>query len=1099
MAARVTVVVGPAGSGKTERLLGAYRAALAAARASGSWESTLWLAPSRRAVDDVRQRLTTAELPACFAPNILTFDHLADRVLDHADDEIRPIDLRMKRQLLERLIRTAHAAGKLQHFAAVAETPGFVDLAANFIADLKRAEVWPEEFDAACKARSGGKRRPAIDRELHALYAGYQDLLVRHRLYDAEGRLWAARDRLQRNQRRPFDALQLVVVDGFSDLSRTQQEIVDVLVERVAEVYVSVTDDADDARAELFRRPRKTLAALSKRHPDARVERLVPGARRPAALVHVERQLFKSPRIVQRRTDAAGLEILASSGRVAEIETLARRIKQLLKGGDGGRPVRPDDVAVVFRSLDEPAPLVREIFPRFGLPFALEAGVKLDQSPVLTALAALIELDADDWPFRKLLAVTGSNFFRPAWPERHKPGVDEAVEATIRSLQLPANRTKLLAAIERWATADLRPVVAGSAESEKAERHNRRREQALLAWPVLRKLAQAFDRLPRTADARRWSQALQTLADESGLAAAMHASDLAAWTKFHEALCTPDILTTLIDEPAEKFDRTRLRQLLDDVIRTEQLPGDHDEAGRVRVLSAVTARNLSIPYLFLAGLTEKSFPSLGRDDALYGDAERQLLIDQGLQLASAADRFADEMLLFYEAVTRAERRLWLSFAALNEKAEPLLPSPYLVELQEAYTDGALPIPVVAELVPIPPAGAVVTLGEHRVRAVAEAMRSDTLELATVARRRDTADVNLLHGLDVVYKRGGASFGPYEGILENEQVVRRLARRYDADHDWSADQLERYSECPFQFYLGRVLGLRSLDEIGLEIDHRRRGSRMHQVLADLHARLNVRLGRPASPAELESDALSGLIDELIAAATEDDDDPVDRALAEVDRQLLRRWLAGYADQFEKYDAKHGDEVGHARPTYFEVSFGLVDVADDGLSRREPYVLKHETEAIRVTGRIDRIDVGRAGGHSVFCVIDYKTSKRQAHSKARLLNGDAFQLPLYTLAAEELFAAKTQTLPWRSGYWVPGDGGFGERIKFHEIGDRGPAESPDWTAMRETVIHRVFELVRRIRRGEFPMFNSDEDCTSRCDFSTVCRVHQTRALGKLWPST
>lgn len=1099
MTARVTVVVGPAGSGKTERLLASYRAALAAARTSGAWESTLWLAPSRRAVDDVRQRLTTAELPACFAPNILTFDHLADRILDHADDEVRPIDLRMKRQLLERLIREAHAAGKLQHFAAVAETPGFVDLAVNFVADLKRAEVWPEEFEKACQARSSGKRRPAIDRELHALYAGYQELLVKHRLYDAEGRLWAARDRLQRGQKRPFETLQLVVVDGFSDLSRTQQEIVDVLVGRVAEVLISVSDDDGNDRQELFRRPRKTLDALKSRHKQARVERLAPGSRRPAALVHVERQLFKSPRIVERRRSAEGLKILASTGRVDEIETLAREIKHLLRSGDGGKLVRPDDVAVVFRSLDEPAPLVREIFTRFGLPFALEAGVKLDQSPALTALAALVELDADDWPFRKLLCVTGSNFFRPEWPERYKPGVDEAVEATIRSLQLPSGRTKLLAAIERWATSEIRPVVAGSAEADKAERHNRRRAQALLAWPVLRRLAEAFDQLPRTADARTWSQALQTLAAETGLVGSLHSSDKAAWTKFHDALATPDVLTALVDGPAETFDRTRLRQLMDDVIRTEQLPGDHDEAGRVRVLSAVTARNLSVPFVFLAGLTEKSFPSLGRDDALYGDAERQLLIQQGLNLSSSAERFADEMLLFYEAVTRAERKLWLSFAALNEKAEPLLPSPYLVELQEVFDDGALPIPEVSELVPIQQAGAVVSLGEHRVRAVAEAMQDQNNELATVARRREAADVNLLHGLGVVHARGGAAFGPYEGIVENDAVIRRLARRYDADHDWSADQLERYSECPFRFYLERVVGLHSLDEIGLEIDHRTRGSRMHQVLADLHAQVNQRLGRPASPGELESGALATLIEELIAQAIEPDDDPVDRALAEVDRTLLGRWLAGYAEQFEKYDDKHGDVLGRARPTYFEVSFGLVDVPDDGLSRREPYVLQHGEEAIRVTGRIDRIDLGSAAGTSVFCVIDYKTGKSKSHGKKHVQEGRALQLPLYSLAAQELLAATSRAVPWRSGYWVPSDGGFGEAIKFHEIGDRGLAESADWKELRETIVRRVFELVRGIRRGEFPMFNTDEDCTSRCDFRTVCRVGQTRALGKLWPPT
>jgi hypothetical protein len=134
-----------------------------------------------------------------------------------------------------------------------------------------------------------------------------------------------------------------------------------------------------------------------------------------------------------------------------------------------------------------------------------------------------------------------------------------------------------------------------------------------------------------------------------------------------------------------------------------------------------------------------------------------------------------------------------------------------------------------------------------------------------------------------------------------------------------------------------------------------------------------------------------------------------------------------------------------------------------------------------------------------VIDYKTGKSKSHGKKHVQEGRALQLPLYSLAAQELLAATSRAVPWRSGYWVPGDGGFGEAIKFHEIGDRGLAESADWKELRETIVRRVFELVRGIRRGEFPMFNTDEDCTSRCDFRTVCRVGQTRALGKLWPPT
>ena len=49
MSCQVTVIVGPARSGKTQRLLCAYRQSLVEAPAQGVLGSALWLAPNHRA------------------------------------------------------------------------------------------------------------------------------------------------------------------------------------------------------------------------------------------------------------------------------------------------------------------------------------------------------------------------------------------------------------------------------------------------------------------------------------------------------------------------------------------------------------------------------------------------------------------------------------------------------------------------------------------------------------------------------------------------------------------------------------------------------------------------------------------------------------------------------------------------------------------------------------------------------------------------------------------------------------------------------------------------------------------------------------------
>ena len=77
MAPGVTVVAGPARSGKTDRLLVEYRQVLA----DGEPGRAVWIAPTRRSAAELRGRLLTRQLRACFAPGVITFDEFAENVL----------------------------------------------------------------------------------------------------------------------------------------------------------------------------------------------------------------------------------------------------------------------------------------------------------------------------------------------------------------------------------------------------------------------------------------------------------------------------------------------------------------------------------------------------------------------------------------------------------------------------------------------------------------------------------------------------------------------------------------------------------------------------------------------------------------------------------------------------------------------------------------------------------------------------------------------------------------------------------------------------------------------------------------------------------
>jgi ATP-dependent helicase/DNAse subunit B len=1125
----LTVLLGPARSGKTPRLLSRYRAALLQQPPG----STLWLAPTWRAAADVRGRLFDGRFGGCFSSGVMTFERFAETILHAARLPIRPLTRLMKRELLRQIIGQQSAAGRLRHFQSIATTRGLVDMVCEFISELKRLEIWPEEFHRACQARGPGDK----DVELSEIYAAYQQTLRDRGLFDAEGRFWSARDVLQKAESRkpkveqngetsafrvPLSAFfRLVVLDGFTDFTRTQHEIIEILAGR-AETIVALPLEPEPRRADLFAKPLKTLAEFRRRHVNLMVEEV---ARPPIngwlAMDHLERAVFVNPggqgsgargqgseaggEPLSSETTAAGIEILAAARQVGEIELIATRIKRLLIDGDA----RPGEIAVVFRSPQTVGGLAGEVFGRFGLPVSFESGEALDRSPALRALAALAKLDRDDWPFGQLLTVIGSNYFQPGWPEWREGRAAVHVERTIRHLQIPHGREALL-----------RQLAARGNDwpSRSVAEHSARRTTLAIA----RGLANALDALPQRGTSSEWAVAWQRLAAETGLLRAMEPGsfDRLAWDRLMEVLAAAGTLAAWIDQPAAPLDRRAAVETLLDILRSERVGQLGDESGYVRVLSASSIRALRIPYLFLAGLSERVFPLAQGDDRLYSDAEYGRLIEAGLPLAARSERTREEMLLFYEAITRAEKRLYLSYPALDESAQPLLSSPFLQEVEQAFGPGRIPRVEQTDLRPVPPDDDPPSEAEFRVKALATALEGNVALLAGLfargekrgerGERRGERDLrpspllsplsslpsSLVAGLEIIDLRQDRDrFGPAEGILPSREAHYYLLGRFPQHHVFAATDLERYAFCPYRFFMERVLEIEPAEDLTLEFDVRNRGRVVHDVLATFHRRVNERLGRPASPLELEA----AEFDSLLAAAVEDSlpaepENSLAAALRDVDRRLVIQWLSQYRQQLEKYAGLWQDFQSPMAPELLEASFGRPEQPPPSTDQWLEF--SREQQFVRISGRIDRVDTGLVAGHGAFNVLDYKTGGPITLTPETVTAGLTLQPPLYALAVMELLLVDRNLYPWQAGYWYIREGGFRPRQALRMYrNDEGRIElEPAWENLRATLGDTVVGLVHAIRRGRFPVCSADHRCTGYCPFHTVCRVNQVRSLEK-----
>ena len=1116
----LTIVTGCAGSGKSERLLEAYRAALDQARDERRPGSALWLTPTRRIQRAVEQELVARCGRACFAINVLTFDLFAEKILHAAGRPASPMSPVMKRLLLRRITRTLLDQGELRHFEPIAATTGFLDVVSSFISELKREEVWPEQFVAACQDRKSAFARR--DLELGLIYARYQQHLTEQSWYDNEGRFWLARNELGNKVRGPFADVRFLAVDGFADFTQTQYEILGYLSAWIENVSISLPLEDPVTRSDLFSKPQAATMRIREHLPEevvCHIERLPSESTREGTGVSrsvrygwaqslgvVADRLFSNPRSGMATSAAAHLEIIQSTGPMGEWEAVARRIKSMLVHGtelettapvEGmtSKRIRPQQIVIGLRSITDDGPRLRDFLTAAGLPVWCEAEMPLTSSPMVKAITALLQFELEDWPFERLVGLLDSTFFRPDWPELNLPRAIRATAAALRQLRIHSGRDLVLRVLSRYANDATTPEAAS-------------KQTSLVAWsrlasPLLSRLNRALDRLRRSHTLADWADVLAAISDEFGWTSpaatrgnptdSVEGRDLDLVQRILRTAAEADQKISGTDRP-RKLTLSEFHAELRDLLSHETLKATAEPGGCIRILSVEQIRNLEVPHLFLMGLTENSFPMNRADDCLFTEFERQDFISRGIALRHRSAQHADEMFLFYSVVTRARHSLTLSYPSVNAKGQPVFPSPYVTALTSLFIPGYVKNSHEGKLDPVPDMEDALTPTDLRLASMVEALDGRPGLFRAMLEQDSTrrACWNTLAACEVAdhrfHQRG---FTRYEGRLELSQNTDHLRQRFGSHHQFSATELEAYARCPFQFWLSNVLRIGAVESPEEGTDYAGRGNLLHEVAARLlnEGTLGDAAGLGPRFRELVHEQLDRRFPET----------ELQKALVKIERMILSEWADAFVNQQGEYEQNAGDQLKTLRSLEPEIPFGsLPDAPMAARVVHPPIQFGSEDRSVKIRGRIDRVDVGSFEGHPAYVVLDYKTGQRPPLKDQDLVSGRTIQLALYLIAIKRLGLVGPDAVPFQMGYWALRETGFKPvltRSKFTQL----PEGTIPWM---EAVFDELLpQLAEEIRSGRFVVENSDPDCTGRCPYRTVCRVNQLRpvaaVLGKQSP--
>ena len=1055
-----TLFIGPAGCGKTHRLLDSFEAALS--NADDPLAADLFfVVPSAEHTERVVSLLIQRGLKGFFHKRVTTLSRLAGDVFRVTDI---PVASSLTRTMIVRDLVRENA---WDYFEGVCEQPGFPGLMAQFVTELKESCVLPEVFRERMNALKGFE--PAYGAKYEALadfYEQYEVRLEKQGLRDSQDALRIFRERKKKTEA-PLTRFKGIWVDGFFDFSNLQLEYLRELSAITEDITITLTkEDQSQDREDAFEAVSRTEHDLAKLGFKAQIMKSRSWRTEKPPLLFLQKNIFSqrsSGSVPEPEQDIVMLDAIGTEG---EIELVARQIHKLYATGD----YRYSDFAVLFRQIRHYAPVIASVFSRYGIPAEIHERDRLKFSSWIAAVASLLSVFRNAWQREDVFG-----FLKSGYTRRFGKNIIKD-EEWLAAFEQRSFREGMTLTREAW-FGDWK-----SGEQEGLPEFNRRKTETLKA---LMELEDWFRTVKTAEDHIRILK--RAVYDTFGI---LEISDRytpftrrdAACVKRFEALLeevrsyflknrpnspskNSKVNWTSPDNPQSEKNRCQDRVLevsfesfVDHFLGLVELDvySLHErDKNRVQVYDVSLARQKEYRVVFVAGLLEKVFPMQIREDPLLSDWERKLM-NGGLEhsLAECLPRQNIERFFFYVAVTRAKERLFLSYPHLDFEGKESLPSFYLEEVKELF-GGRVPVIRQDLSRPFPEVGEAITRRELEA-SVAGVLRNGEGQKAGLHEA-----LARLSGNPGSRDRLLSAVRPIEAKILDKKI---LEGKYFEIPETSPTRLETFAKCPFRYFADKILKLK---DTGEDIRTMQKGSILHHVLQQYFDPRTKKDPKETLEAFVRREVEEGLKRHPMLWA-----EPYEEAL---DRRELFEMLV----DFINYEAERLENAPF-KPYHVEYSFG-----DLGENDHPALEIDGDKKKIKLRGRVDRIDTD--AGKKFAVVIDYKRSAR--FKAANLELGTALQLPLYLLAAQkhlgltplgaEIYSIRDHK---RSGFYDEGSARLFEK----EFSSRSQLPDEIFQKTLDRAVAFVRKFTKEIELAEISA--RPRECESFCPYDTVCRIEK-----------
>ena len=635
--------------------------------------------------------------------------------------------------------------------------------------------------------------------------------------------------------------------------------------------------------------------------------------------------------------DVENLSLFLAKNEYSEVENVARKIEKLVRNEN----MRYRDISIITKNIENYSSLVRAIFREYDIPVFIDEKRDLNQNIIVQYVLSILE-------------VLSKNFSSEAVFSYIKLGFFDYEKEEIFKLENYCNKWGIKQ--NKWKK-DFTYELEIESKKKEIERLNEIRKE------IIEPLIKLQEEIKKNRTVKNITVALynfiinQNIEEKiSKKISELEEKDLLDLAKEYKE--SYEIIIDIFDKMVlifedEKITVDKYQKIFKIGLKNSGLGKIPGTADQVILGDVDRSRSHKVRAVFILGLNDGVFPSSNKDEGFLNDSDREILKQDGIELANGTiDNLYEDKFNIYKAFTTAEERLYLSYSSSDKDGKSLRPSVLISQIKKMFPKMKEESDVINKKYEI--VNKKVTYEEliENIAKIKNKEKIDEIWYQIYNYYKEQEEWNKKLTSDMQ----GLNYTNLPEKIKQENID----KLYGNTLKTSISRLEKYRGCPFSYYL--QYGLKLKEKETLKIQSFNTGSFMHETIDSF---FKVVREEDINLAEIEEDKILEIVSNIIDESLNLNKNFIFTATAKY--KVLVRRLKRIITKALKYI------IITIVNSDFEVSGTEVEFGEKG--KYEPIILELENDKkIEITGKIDRIDTAKNEDGKYLRIIDYKSSAK-----------------------------------------------------------------------------------------------------------------------------